>query len=376
MIICFECSQLTKKILDEIVSQGQYNDYGQAISAAIENLGVLHRELTGKGSLIIDSHGKPKQVSFDNVMNASLKDDLFTSNEKNKLKKEEPSIPGLFRLNDFRRPAHFAPIPEDKWSFDEKIPLNKWIFAMYNRLLPAKVNCRALAHVQNDFEGSVPYNQIRLEISKIAGVFGDYLRKHDKNAGLNRDDAYATAFPHTGKGSDKSMERYLNQFLGYVNKEGNIESLLYSLKLINYEPSDNPKIMLTEAGWKFASLENSILDGQNSSHNSKLSDQEIDCLLQHISRNVPVENYAYTTIIKLILNGNNSPSNLDNALKDTVKIEQGTKLTESFLSSQRSGAVSRMSDLDLIKRIRTGVAIRYELTDRAHKYIETQDLEK
>jgi len=373
MIICFECSQLTKRILDEIVSKGQYEDYGEAITTAIENLGVLHRELTGKGSLIIESHGKLKQEFIDNVMNASLKNDLFTLN-KNKSKKEEPSIPGLFRLNDFGKPPHFAPIPEDNWSFAEAIPLNKWIFAMYNRLLPAKVNCRALAHMQNDLEGSVPYNQIRLEISKIAGIFGDYLRKHDKNAGLNRDDAFATAFPHTGKGSDKSMERYLNQFLGYVNKEGNIESLLYSFKLINYEPSENPKIMLTEAGWKFASLENNILDSQNPGNNSKLSSQEIDCLLQHISHNVPVENYAYTTIIKLILNGNDSPSNLDNALKDTVKVEQGTKLTESFLSSQRSGAVSRMSDLDLIKRIRKGVNINYELTSRAHKYMENTDV--
>jgi len=71
---------------------------------------------------------------------------------------------------------------------------------------------------------------------------------------LNRDDAFATAFPLSGKKNDKSLERYLTQFLGYVNKEGYLDSLLYSFKLINYEPSDNPRIMLTEAGWKFASL--------------------------------------------------------------------------------------------------------------------------
>jgi hypothetical protein len=372
MIICFECSQLTKKVLDELLNRGEYADYSQAISAAIENLGVLHREIDGKGSLIIDTQQSVKQTSLTEVMENGLKNDLFVSSGKPILKKAHVVVPGLFQNKDLNRPSHFAPLPEDMWSFNDNIPLNKWIFAMCNRLLPAISNCRALAHMQMDSGGSVLYKQARSEISSVAARLGDFLRDYDSRNNLNRDDAFATAFPISGKGNEKSLERYLNQFLGYVNKEGYVDSLLYSLKLINYESSKNPKIMLTEAGWDIALLDNPILDNGDSDYEKKLSDEEIDYLLEHIAHKVPVEDYAYRTIIRLIINGNSAPSGLDKSLKSTVKVEKDTKLTDSFLSSQRSGAVSRMSDLDLIKRIRTGVAIKYELTDRAHRYIETR----
>jgi len=131
--------------------------------------------------------------------------------------------------------------------------------------------------------------------------------------------------------------------------------------------------MLTEAGWKFASLYNPILDNKETGKSAKFSSEEIDYLIQHISKNVPVEDYAYRTIIKSILDGNQTPSSIDDALKGTVKVEKETKLTDSFLSSQRSGAISRMSDLDLMKRIRVGVTMKYEITERAYSYISGID---
>jgi len=370
MIICFECSQIIKNKLDQLIKHGEYEDYSQAIASAIENLEMLHREISGKGSLVIDSKQDSPLLSSENIPGSSSKDGRLTQQPRPKSQKAKPIIPELFKKKDLVKPKDFAPLSDDKWSFEDAVPLNKWIFAMYNRLLPAKVNCRALAQMQTDLDGSVPYDQARSEISSTITDLGDYLKNYDVTNELNRDIAFATAFPLSGKGNDKSLERYLNQFLGYVNKEGNLESLLYSFKLINYEPSDNPRILLTEAGWDFANLYNPILDDEGTTKSEKFSSEEIGFLIQHISKNVPVEDYAYRTIIKSILDGNHTPSSIDGALKGTVKVEKGTKLTDSYLSSQRSGAISRMSDLDLIKRIRIGVTIKYEITERANSYIQ------
>jgi len=153
-----------------------------------------------------------------------------------KPEKEKPTIPDLFQKRDMEKPHNFAPLPDDKWSFEDAVPLNKWIFAMYNRLLPAKANCRALAQMQIDLDGSVPYNHARSEISSVITVLGDYLKNYDLRNELNRDDAFATAFPLSGKKNDKSLERYLTQFLGYVNKEGYLDRIRKDTSIVFYIP--------------------------------------------------------------------------------------------------------------------------------------------
>lgn len=48
MVICFECAPETKKLLDSMVESGAYKDYGEIILSAIENMSVLHKELSHK----------------------------------------------------------------------------------------------------------------------------------------------------------------------------------------------------------------------------------------------------------------------------------------------------------------------------------------
>src|SRR5918993_741448 len=55
LIVCFESSSRTKTQLDSLIESGQYKDYSEAISSALENLIVLQNELSGKGALIIES---------------------------------------------------------------------------------------------------------------------------------------------------------------------------------------------------------------------------------------------------------------------------------------------------------------------------------
>ncbi len=371
MIICFNCSSSTKQLLDNMVEAGQYDDYGQAIACAIENLYILHREIPDKGSLIFGSNKRMKQSHMDVILDHGLKNDLFYYESRDsKTERISYKIPSIFGRDDLIKPRKFADLQPNERSYEDEIPPNKWIFGMYNKLLPAKANCRALAHLLKDTNGSVRYNYARSEISKWAFKLGDYLKIIDSKSDLSRDEALSTAFPISKKDREKSISRYLNQFLGNVNKEGHINSLLVSLKLINYKPSKDPEIMLTDVGWQFAELENPLLDNIQSGTNQKFSDSEINCMLRHISNNIYIEDYTYRKIILLIQEGNNTPNKLDSALSPTLQNKETGNSTKSFLSSQRSGAISRMVDLTLVERIYKGVFTSYRVTEAGKNYVK------
>jgi hypothetical protein len=66
-----------------------------------------------------------------------------------------------------------------------------------------------------------------------------------------------------------------------------------------------------------------------------------------------------------------APEQLDAALREFVSQERRDDLKPAFLSSQRSGAISRMSDLGLVSRVRDGVKVSYALTGQAEDYLVT-----
>jgi hypothetical protein len=95
----------------------------------------------------------------------------------------------------------------------------------------------------------------------------------------------------------------------------------------------------------------------------KFSAQERAFLIAHILRSVPVEAFAYRVILQTVSDGQTSPEQIDGALKVYLDDNRAENLSQSFLASQRSGAVSRMSDLGLIERRREGVRVNYVVTE-------------
>jgi DNA-binding HxlR family transcriptional regulator len=77
---------------------------------------------------------------------------------------------------------------------------------------------------------------------------------------------------------------------------------------------------------------------------------------------VPAEAFAFRTLIQAIAEGAITPDKLDEALRVHVPTETNRSLSPSFLTSQRSGALSRMADLGLIARKRKGVRVSYTIT--------------
>jgi len=369
MIVCFNCSTETKKSLDFLLESGQYKDYSEAISLAIANLVILQEEVLRSGGVVIGSDVEANPRACESATSYDTQG-ARQPQELNLIAKSLV-VPAIFHLDGLTdSPPSFAELPDDIWAIGQEIPLSRWIFGQYNRLLPAKASCRALARLLLSQPKGILLEEVTQQIAKEAAVLGDFLAHHDEQNEIARDDALSIAFPSTGENSDKSRLRYANQFVASVNKQGQVSGLLMDLKLINSKGRKATRLMLTQVGWQFATMPNPVLDGLQETPAQKFSEDERDFLLDHIARSVPVEDYAYHVILKTILEGENTPDTVDAALLERIPQDANRGFSNSFLSSQRSGAISRMTDLGLVERVRDGVKVSYVTTDIGEKYAQ------
>jgi hypothetical protein len=383
MVVCFTCGAQTKAQLDQLVATGHYHDHSEAISAAIQNLSVIHSEMKDARSIVIDRGSMPMSVDGEpkpgNEISSAAEPSPVVSGVTQRLESSaatrqavgSPGIPALFhRQADVSMPTQFASVAAEQLSADQNIPIENWMFGQFNRLLPAKVTCRALANITADGGERQPLEKLATEIANEAAKFGKYLSALDQKRHLGRDDAMTVAFPkHPSE--FKSIQRFANQFVGSTNREGQLLGLPASLKLIGTHPEFPQSIMLTEAGWKFGMLTNPILDGNAAAKIEKFGDEEITFLLDHIVALVPIEAFAYQTILSEVARGALTPDDLDAVLS---KLSAQHKKGDPFVSTQRSGAISRMADLDLIGRSRTATRVSYVTTPRGDKFLRSQKL--
>lgn len=383
MIICFKCSQRTKTLLDRIVESEQYLDYGDAISSAVENLVAIQEELLTSKTLVIQHDGHTALTDElreqTNQLFPSPADDRrgqsieFDQHAKRAVDASERSIrvPDLFTLNV--QAASSIPVtvqPTDTWGKGQNVPLERWMFGQYNKLLPAKASCRALANLTARSGKGVALLEAAELISREATVLGRTLAHYDKRNRASRGNALATAFPTSVKDdAEKSRLRYAHQFVATVNKQGQVSGLLIDLKLVNSGSGKLNRLSLTEAGKQFALLENPAIDALEPQGGLRLSSEEVSFLLDHIASRVPVEDFAYRCILAAVSDGANTPSKIDQALRRHISAGKEGSLSESFLASQRSGAISRMEDLRLIVRERVGVRVSYALTEAGQRYM-------
>jgi hypothetical protein len=369
MIICFECSPSIKAMMDELLSEGRYSDISELIATAITNQTMLENRLAQGGVLVIDQTSSLRVP--DNGEPAGDTNERVPESKHGSSKSVSQSRPGskakvlnLFSLEGFNgAPRPSISIPDDYWTPGIEVPLDRWIFGQHNKLLPVKTSCRALAHLLTEEPKGVFVDEAALRISSEAALLGDALVKCDRQQKIDRDKALSTAFPTSVDKSGKARTRYANQFVASVNKQGQVSGALIDFKLINYKPSKKPRLILTDLGWEFALMRNPILDQSCKSDASKFSEEEVRFFLKHIVAHVRSEEFAYLTILRGIDAGANTPDLLDDVLRELVPADRMQRLTASFLSSQRSGAISRMSDLGLVERAREGVRVTYISTN-------------
>jgi len=382
MVICFNCSPQTKETLDGLVAAGGYRDISEAISAAIENLAVIHSEMKGRNAFVVHDntvdHNESVRASETTPESETRLDPAFMQYAKTRTVRQnlektsrQHSVPLLFRIPAVpEKLPRLAALETAVRPPSATIPIENWIFGQFNRLLPVKATCRALANLTAG-EDHEPLTEIANTIAHEAVKLGKYLSDIDESRNASRDDLVAVAFPLLTPRDSKAIERFENQFVGAINKTGKISGLPAELKLIGIDPEHQDGVLLTEAGLKFALLENPLLNGvQAEKPWDKFTPAEIECLLEHIVKHVPAEAFAYRTILNMVASGASTPSKLDDALLKVSKPESKS----SFLSTQRSGAISRMTDLNLILRTREATRVSYSVTSQGQAFLSSKKI--
>lgn len=384
MIVCINCSAETKLKMDTLLNKDHYRDYSELIAVAIENLWLLDREVAEKGALVIGEFPRPPVVESTAQAPATravtvLKQATPPKPSDASIMHELPSIngplfiPDMFRVDDLERlSVRTLEIKSEKLATEEVFTIDRWLFGQYNKLLPVKVSSRALVRLSAENENGAPLESATALIAESAALLGDYLADHDRRRLIGRDDALATAFPRSGNDAEKSRVRYANQFVGSVNSQGQLSGLLWDYRMAGLAPGNGSRLLPTEQGLKLARLTNPILDGHQAEPVQKFSLEEIAFLLGHIRSFIPVEEFTFRKLLRAIGEGADTPEKLDEALRPLVPTDSNRSLSPSFLTSQRSGALSRMADLGLISRVRKGVKVSYAITEQGHNFIQAK----
>lgn len=365
MVLCFKCSAKLKEKLDRLVGSGEYKSYEAIISSAVTNLVLMQEAVDRDGFVVIGSTNDAGQSDSE------IPKETGASKTDGSLQAEF-RIPEIFLLSG--KPdsvPRLAEVPNDARPDPLSIQLEDWIFGQMNKLLPAKTSCRALANLMRQNPRGVHIDTAVREIGGPAAELGAYLRDQDALHGRKRDDAFALAFPSDLRGADKSRLRFVNQFVACASKNADLHGLLYDLKLIQPADEEPLVLLLTEAGWRFAMMPNPVLDDPSGDANSRLTNDEQELLVRHIRESVPRESSAYFAVIHGILEAHSTPDRLDEFLSKTrLDKSRERKAKRSFISTQRSGAVSRMEDLGLVRRDRKGTRMFYTVTDRGQFFKE------
>jgi len=170
----------------------------------------------------------------------------------------------------------------------------------------------------------------------------------------------------------KSKERFVSQFVG--SKRGNeLSGSLFDMGFANMSSLGIgnklrvtfDSIWFTPEGWRFATMENPVIDQTEGwEEGNRFSDDEVKFLLAHFQKKVPAEWSFLKEIAGLIDSGDNRPS----ALEKSIIKNRGWETTKA--SMMRNGALSRMQELGLISRAKKGREVTYSLTESGKSHFE------
>jgi hypothetical protein len=249
------------------------------------------------------------------------------------------------------------PVPEST-----NLPPAQWLFGQFNKFLAPKATCRALLNLLLENPAGIPIAEASNKISYAACHLGDHLQRLDHRLQSRREDAFSAAFPSSAiEGGGESRLRFGNQFVANI-RQNQLGGFPAALRLVAMEAGKEPRLSLTQAGADFALLENPVLDARGAPPTRKLSQAEVEFLLNHITHTVPEETSAYVAILDAVQSGANTPDTVDKYLRQHFKLPTEQAITKTFLTTQRTGAISRLADLGLIAREKQGLRVTYIVT--------------
>ncbi|HEY5911124.1 MAG TPA: hypothetical protein VJA21_11025 [Verrucomicrobiae bacterium] len=370
MLIYVRIPEPLKARVDQLVARGLYSDLSVAVTVALENL-LLAEEEHPQGQPTKPAVAKPKSkpTQPDPLVEAirTARKAAGIDDSDNGPTPERPTT-----LTWTKPPSVpeklIAPVPADLFSLGQLVPVERWVFGQQNRMLPAKINTRVLVTLVAQRKAEIELFEAASSISDQAALAFGFLNDLDTRFDSGKDDKLTTGFPEPD--SDKALSRYANHFAAYESKEGNLTGMLLQWKFAGVKRAKNKTFLLpTQACIDFASLSNPLLDRPVTQKPAdKFSSEETAWLLDHVISNVPVEASAFRTILEGLQARCNTPDALDKYVRENAK--EKPDVTDAFVSTQRSGAVTRMADIGLVRRQRDGTKVTYEITDLATGWLE------
>ena len=353
MLVYIRIEDGLKRRAEELVSRGLYPDFNTVATVALENLLVAEEESAQGTSLNVTS-AHAQTVSAGSAPTSPVKIELPRAVQW------DGSVSIAKKL--------IIPFPADLFRPDQKVPVEKWIFGQQNRVLPAKINARLFLGLIAERGSEAELFEAANDISTRAAEVFEFLNGLDKRFGHGKDDLLSTGFPEPG--SEKAHSRYANHFAAYESTQGNLTGMLIQWKLVGVKRVKNKTLLLpTQACLDFAALSNPLLDEPVTTKPiDKFSSEEVSWAIDHISKHVPVEASAFTTVLSGLQDGCTTPDAIDGFVRENAM--EKADVSPAFISTQRSGAFSRMADLNLVRRQREGTKVAYETTELGKKWLK------
>ena len=172
----------------------------------------------------------------------------------------------------------------------------------------------------------------------------------------------ATSLPRIGNMA--SQDRFLSQFVARATRSGR----LYPGAICHYALAsiDGGKLLLTKPGLEFALLSNPVLDSPIDQAVCALSPEEREFLQWQVIRYVPSEYHDSALVTGAILEGNDTPGALAEAVFGHFPADWTTAAKQTHLS----GIVARLTEIGVVSRTWSGRKVAYGIAkvDRCPLY--------
>jgi hypothetical protein len=348
-------------------SAEQFLDVAACNQLALES-GVTPEELIGK------DHRKPFPVEDAPPARASKESRSSTAGRTHAKKR-----PGKRRGASTQRQASSQPATDlgevlDRLSIQRCRPAQlsaieisprgeeDHIWGQVNRLLPFKIACRWLAVFASEAGGWPDLQAIGSRLADDAARLGTMLAESDTKAQRVRDGQLATSLPRIGNMA--SQDRFLSQFVARATRSGR----LYPGAICHYALAsiDGNRLLLTKPGLEFALLTNPVLDSPLDQVDCALSPEEREFLQCQVIRYVPSECHDSALVAGAILEGNDTPGTLAEAVFGQFPADWTTAAKQTHLS----GIVARLTEMGVVSRTWSGRKVAYGIAkvDRCPLY--------
>lgn len=353
--------ELVGRIRD-VVENGGYDDPREFVETAIENQLELEEGGESEGFKTLDQAIR----EYDRAESGS--EDTGTSLEQTTVATTEQPSDSTPEYALERR-SYRDVVPVDPPSPDRVDDGPLW--GQYNRLLPVKFVLRRLANVLDDrstpgdeVSTVIEHGSFSSAVAREARSFGKRLEEADEKSSRGRGEKLAAGFP-TGEKTEKSLDRFESHFVGYSDRNGNLTGAPAALLFVDITASKPSEVGITEAGLELAKTPNPVLD-QSIEADEPLSPAERRFYVDHVAENLPAELEAMVFTAQAIRSGDDRPTSLTERVA-----ELDSDWSQAQASTNRSGLVSRMYELNLVDRFRVGQrGFGYELTEEGDEFLQ------